>query len=32
MGQAVRYDVGNVYDPAYTMICKMEKRLIPRFG
>lgn len=29
MGQAVRYDVGNVFDPAYTMICKMEKRLLP---
>lgn len=30
MGQAVRYDIGNVFDPAYTMICKMEKRLLPR--
>ena len=29
MGQAVRYEVGNVYDPAYTMVCKMPKRLLP---
>jgi len=29
MGQSVRYDVGNVFDPAYTMICKMPKRLLP---
>jgi len=29
LGQCVRYDVGNVYDPAYTMICKVEKRLLP---
>lgn len=26
MGQAVRYDLGNFFDPAYTMICKMPKR------
>ncbi len=26
MGQAVRYELGNVFDPAYTMICKMPKR------
>ncbi|KKB13732.1 acetamidase [Devosia geojensis] len=30
MGQVVRYEVGNVYDPAYTMICKIEKRWLPR--
>jgi acetamidase/formamidase len=30
LGQCVRYDVGNVYDPAYTMICKVEKRLLSR--
>ncbi len=29
MGQSVRYDVGNVFDPAYTMVCKMPKRLLP---
>ncbi len=28
LGQCVRYEVGNVYDPAYTMICKVEKRLL----
>jgi acetamidase/formamidase len=25
MGQAVRYEVGNVFDPAYTMACKVPK-------
>ena len=25
MGQAVRYDLGNFFDPAYTMICKIPK-------
>ena len=29
MGQCVRYEVGNVFDPAYTMICKMPKRHLP---
>ena len=29
MGQCVRYEVGNVFDPAYTMICKMPKRYLP---
>jgi acetamidase/formamidase len=28
MGQAVQYDVGNVFDPAYTMVCKMEKDVL----
>jgi amidase len=28
MGQCVRYDMGNVFDPAYTMVCKMPKALI----
>lgn len=28
MGQCVRYDLGNIFDPAYTMVCKMPKRLI----
>jgi amidase len=32
MGQAVRYDLGNVFDPAYTMVCKMPKRLLQRPG
>ena len=29
MGRCVRYDVGNVFDPAYTMVCKMPKRVLP---
>jgi acetamidase/formamidase len=30
MGQVVRYDVGNVFDPAYTMVCRIEKKWLPR--
>ncbi len=30
LGQCVRYDIGNVYDPAYTMICKVAKKLLGR--
>ena len=30
LGQCVRYDIGNVYDPAYTMICKLARKLLPR--
>ena len=29
MGQVVRYDVGNVYDPAFTMVCRIEKKWLP---
>ena len=29
MGQAVRYDIGNVFDPAYTVVCKLPKRVLP---
>ena len=29
MGQCVRYDLGNIFDPAYTMVCKMPKALLP---
>jgi acetamidase/formamidase len=29
LGQAVRYDVGNVFDPAYTMACRVAKSLLP---
>ncbi|MBV7333228.1 acetamidase/formamidase family protein [Chloroflexi bacterium TSY] len=29
MGQAVEYDLGNMFDPAYTMICKVRKSLLP---
>ena len=28
LGQCVEYDIGNVFDPAYTMVCKMPKRLL----
>lgn len=28
MGQCLRYDIGNVIDPAYTVVAKMEKRLL----
>jgi amidase len=26
LGQCVRYDIGNVYDPAYSIACRLEKR------
>ncbi len=29
LGQCVRYDIGNVFDPAYTVVCKIEKRFLP---
>jgi acetamidase/formamidase len=29
LGQCVRYDIGNVYDPAYTVVAKVAKRLLP---
>ena len=28
LGQCVRYQVGNVFDPAYTMICRISKSLL----
>ena len=30
MGQAVKYDLGNIFDPAFTMVCKMPKRWLSR--
>jgi acetamidase/formamidase len=30
LGQSVRYDLGNVYDPAYTMVCKVSKAALSR--
>ena len=30
LGQCIRYDVGNVYDPAYTGVAKIEKSLLER--
>jgi len=26
LGMCVQYDLGNIYDPAYTMVCKLAKR------
>jgi len=28
LGQCVQYDLGNVFDPAYTMVCKIAKHLL----
>lgn len=30
MGMCVRYDIGNVFDPAYTVVCKMAKQILQR--
>jgi len=30
LGQAVRYDIGNVYDPAYTVACRLNKQWLPK--
>jgi acetamidase/formamidase len=30
LGQCVEYDVGNVFDPAYTVVCKVAKSLLPQ--
>ena len=32
LGQCVEYDMGNVFDPAYTMVCKVEKALLEKLG
>lgn len=32
MGQCIEYDVGNVYDPAFTMVCKLKKSFLTSFG
>jgi acetamidase/formamidase len=32
LGQAVEYDLGNVFDPAYTMVCKLRKSLLARIA
>ncbi len=29
LGQCVAYDLGNIFDPAYTMVCKVAKSLLP---
>lgn len=28
--QCVRYEVGNVFDPAYTVVCKLAREFVPR--
>ena len=30
LGHMVRYDIGNVFDPAYTVVCKVPKSMLPR--
>ena len=30
LGQCIRYDVGNVFDPAFTIVAKVEKTLLER--
>jgi amidase len=30
LGQSIRYDIGNVYDPAFTVVAKIEKGLLAR--
>lgn len=32
LGQAVEYEVGNVFDPAYTVVCKISKETLARLG
>ena len=32
LGQAVEYDMGNVFDPAYTMVCKIKKSILRDIG
>ena len=32
LGQCVHYDMGNVYDPAYTMVCKVAKEILDQGG
>ena len=29
LGQAVRYDIANVFNPAYSVACRIEKRCLP---
>jgi acetamidase/formamidase len=32
LGQCVEYDLGNVFDPAYTMVCKIKKSILRDIG
>ncbi|WP_274651055.1 acetamidase/formamidase family protein [Paenibacillus humicola] len=30
LSQCVEYELGNIFDPAYTMVCKLNKRFLPK--
>jgi len=32
MGQCVEYDIGNIFDPAYTMVCKIRKDILKKLS
>ncbi len=32
LGQVVEYEVGNVFDPAYTIVCKVSKNILADIG
>ena len=32
LGQCVEYDLGNIFDPAYTMVCRLAKKYLPAAG
>ena len=32
LGQCVEYDLGNVFNPAYTMVCKIKKSILQNIG
>ena len=32
LAQCVRYDLGNMFDPAYTMVCKVPREFLPSEG
>jgi len=31
MGQTVEYEIGNVFDPAYTVVCKIKKSILEKY-
>jgi hypothetical protein len=32
LGSGVHYDVGNVFDPAYTVVCRLPKAMLHQVG
>ncbi len=32
LGRVAEYDIGNMYDPAYTMVCKVQKAVLRDLG